>query len=95
MNQPTPARAARTGTKYGEALRTFRPPGPAPLPVIVRFLSDRSYDTHSTVGGIAASWAHQGERVLVLEEADPDWRFLHAIAHAAGTRSRSRSRQPR
>ncbi|MGW2401732.1 hypothetical protein ACWCYY_34785 [Kitasatospora sp. NPDC001664] len=86
MNQPTPARAARraarTGTKYGDALRTFRPPRPAPLPVIVRFLSDRSYDVHSTVGGIVASWAHQGERVLVLEEADPDWRLFQALTHS-------------
>ncbi|MFE0776794.1 hypothetical protein [Streptomyces sp. NPDC058861] len=68
---------ARAGVKYTEALRA-REAGLTPSPVeprIVRFLAERSGELYQLVGGIAAAWAHSGQRVLLLQEASDTWRW--------------------
>ncbi|MER7050061.1 hypothetical protein [Streptomyces jumonjinensis] len=65
---------ARSGTKYTEALRARTDETDAPQGAhVVRFLAERSGNLFPLVGGIAAAWAHNGQRVLLLEEANDHW----------------------
>ncbi len=80
---------ARAGMKYTKALRARNAglTAPAPAPHVVRFLAERPGDLYQLVGGIAASWAHTGQRVLVLQEASDSWRWAMRL------RPRSRRKQ--
>ncbi|MGK5628583.1 hypothetical protein [Streptomyces sp. URMC 123] len=79
-NQSTAAqtarKAARDGAKYTTALRAAREAqaaaGRADAPV-VRFLAKGSWDACHLVAKIAAVWAREGQRVLLLQEHDPYW----------------------
>ncbi|MDJ0466023.1 hypothetical protein [Streptomyces sp. H27-C3] len=77
-NQSTAAQSARrasqAGGKYTEALRRATSDTP-PAPHVLRFLAERSGHLYHLVGGIAAAWAHSGQRVLLLEEAEDYWRW--------------------
>ncbi|MFE5097384.1 hypothetical protein ACFRCI_45680 [Streptomyces sp. NPDC056638] len=44
-------------------------------PHVLRFLAERSGNLYRLAGGIAAAWAHSGQRVLLLEEAQDYWRW--------------------
>ncbi|MFJ8755202.1 hypothetical protein ACIREO_38745 [Streptomyces sp. NPDC102441] len=78
-NQSTAAQtarlASRSGEKYTEALRRAENGDTPRSPHVLRFLAQRSGNLHYLVGGIAASWAHSGQRVLLLEEAEDYWRW--------------------
>ncbi|MFJ6793976.1 hypothetical protein [Streptomyces sp. NPDC091268] len=67
---PGRRRASRSGGKYAEALRRAQT-GEAPrTPHVLRFLAEHSANLYHLVGGVAAAWAHSGQRVLLLEEAE-------------------------
>lgn len=69
-------RAARSGGKYTEALRHAKAGEATPRPPhVLRFLAEHSGNLYGLVGGIAAAWAHSGQRVLLLEEAEDYWRW--------------------
>ncbi|MES4886165.1 hypothetical protein ABVB69_37600 [Streptomyces sp. NPDC000349] len=92
-NQSTAAqsarRASRSGEKYTEALRRAGT-GDAPhAPHVLRFLAENSGNLHYLVGEIAVAWAHSGQRVLLLEEAEDYWRLT---MRSVG-RSRSRRKK--
>lgn len=78
-NQSTAAqsarRASRSGVKYTEALRRATTSDMPHAPHVLRFLAERSGNLYHLVGGIAAAWAHSGQRVLLLEEAEDYWRW--------------------
>lgn len=78
-NQSTAAqaarRASRSGVKYTEALRRATTSDMPHAPHVLRFLAERSGNLYHLVGGIAAAWAHSGQRVLLLEEAEHYWRW--------------------
>lgn len=78
-NQSTAAqsarRASRSGGKYTEALRRATTSDTPHAPHVLRFLAERSGNLCHLVGGIAAAWAHSGQRVLLLEEAEDYWRW--------------------
>ncbi|MGW2843276.1 hypothetical protein ACWCWD_36495 [Streptomyces sp. NPDC001493] len=78
-NQSTAAqaarRASRSGAKYTEALRRATTSEPPRTPHVLRFLAKCSGNLYHLVGGIAAVWAHSGQRVLLLEEAEDYWRW--------------------
>ncbi|WP_327259894.1 MULTISPECIES: hypothetical protein [unclassified Streptomyces] len=92
-NQSTAAQTARretqSGGKYTAALRratTGAAPGTAH---VLRFLAERSGNLYHLVGGIAAAWAHSGQRVLLLEEAEDYWRWsMNGAARNRGRRKR-------
>ncbi|TGG78398.1 hypothetical protein [Streptomyces albus] len=93
-NQSTAAqaarRASRSGGKYTEALRRAKTSEGTPHPPhVLRFLAERSGNLYHLVGGIAAVWAHSGQRVLLLEEAESYWRW----AMSGVGRSRSRRKK--
>ncbi|GHE56120.1 hypothetical protein GCM10018785_26750 [Streptomyces longispororuber] len=92
-NQSTAAqnarRASRSGGKYTEALRREKASEAPRTPHVLRFLAERSGNLYHLVGGIAAVWAHGGQRVLLLEEAEDFWRWTMSGAR----RSRSRSKK--
>jgi hypothetical protein len=92
-NQSTAAqsarRASRSGEKYTEALRRAQSSDSPSAPHVLRFLAERSGNLYYLVGGIAAAWAHSGQRVLLLEEARDYWRWTMS---GVG-RSRSRRRK--
>ncbi|MEU6806728.1 hypothetical protein [Streptomyces neyagawaensis] len=94
-NQSTAAqsarRASRSGEKYTEVLRRARA-GDAPhAPHVLRFLAERSGSLYYLVGGIAAAWAHSGQRVLLLEESEDYWRW--SMSGVGRGRSRSRRKK--
>jgi hypothetical protein len=78
-NQSTAAQtarwASRSGGKYTEALRLATSSEVPRAPHVLRFLAERSGNLYCLVGGIAAAWAHSGQRVLLLEEAEDYWRW--------------------
>lgn len=78
-NQSTAAqsarRASRSGGKYTEALRRAKISDAPRTPHVLRFLAEHSGNLYHLVGGIAAAWAHSGQRVLLLEEAEDYWRW--------------------
>ncbi len=79
-NQSTAAqsarRASRSGAKYTEALRRAKTSEATPrTPHVLRFLAEHSGNLYHLVGGITAAWAHSGQRVLLLEEAEDYWRL--------------------
>lgn len=75
--------------KYTEALRRAGA-GDAPhAPHVLRFLAERSGNLYYLVGGVAAAWAHSGQRVLLLEEAEDYWRW----SMSGVGRSRSRRKK--
>ncbi|MEU1669387.1 hypothetical protein ABZ547_38605 [Streptomyces sparsogenes] len=79
-NQSTAAqsarRASRSGGKYTEALRRAKTSEATPrTPHVLRFLAEHSGNLYHLVGGITAAWAHSGQRVLLLEEAEDYWRW--------------------
>ncbi|MFJ9155068.1 hypothetical protein ACIRP7_45155 [Streptomyces sp. NPDC102270] len=92
-NQSTAAqsarRASRSGAKYTEALRRAATGDAPPAPHVLRFLAERSGNLYHLVGGIAATWAHSGQRVLLLEEAEDYWRW----SMSGVGRSRSRRKK--
>ncbi|GAA3163811.1 hypothetical protein [Streptomyces ramulosus] len=93
-NQSTAAqsarRASRSGDKYTEALRRAKTSDATPrTPHVVRFLAERSSNLYHLVGGITAAWAHSGQRVLLLEEAEDYWRWTMSGV----TRSRRRRKK--
>ncbi|MGW4984254.1 hypothetical protein [Streptomyces mirabilis] len=92
-NQSTAAqsarRASRSGEKYTEALRRAGTGDAQHAPHVLRFLAERSGNLHYLVGGIAAAWAHSGQRVLLLEEAEDYWRW----SMSGVGRSRSRRKK--
>ncbi|MEU7649200.1 hypothetical protein [Streptomyces huasconensis] len=82
-------RASRSGAKYTEALRAATGDMPH-APHVLRFLAERSGNLYHLVGGIAAAWAHSGQRALLLEEAEDYWRWtMSGVA-----RGRSRRKNP-
>ncbi|MEU0214501.1 hypothetical protein ABZ281_05020 [Streptomyces sp. NPDC006265] len=92
-NQSTAAqsarRASRSGAKYTKALRRAGA-GDAPhAPHVLRFLAERSGNLYYLVGGIAAAWAYNGQRVLLLEEAEDYWR----LSMSGARRSRGRRKK--
>ncbi|MDL5198653.1 hypothetical protein [Streptomyces sp. ALI-76-A] len=91
-NQSTAAqtarRASRSGAKYTEALRAATGDTPH-APHVLRFLAERSGNLYYLVGGIAAAWAHSGQRVLLLEEAEDYWR----LSMSGARRSRGRRKK--
>ncbi|MET8630281.1 hypothetical protein ABZW30_42355 [Kitasatospora sp. NPDC004669] len=79
-NQTTAAQGARqdarAGAKFTSALRTRQAQAARRsrrMPVL-RFLASGGRDLYELVGGIAATWAQQGQRVLLLQEANSRWR---------------------
>ncbi|ORT53649.1 hypothetical protein BKD26_37930 [Streptomyces sp. CB03238] len=42
---------------------------------VLQFLAGRSLAFYHLVGGITAAWAHDGQRVLMLQEHDSFWRL--------------------
>ncbi|MEU0671991.1 hypothetical protein ABZ330_03740 [Streptomyces sp. NPDC006172] len=92
-NQSTAAqsarRASRNGNKYTEALRRATT-GDAPhAPHVLRFLAERSGNLYHLAGGIAAAWAHSGQRVLLLEEAEDYWRWtMSGVGRRRGRRKK-------
>lgn len=92
-NQSTAAqsarRASRSGEKYTEALRRAGTGDASHAPHVLRFLAERSGNLYYLVGGIAAAWAHSGQRVLLLEEAEDYWRW----SMSGVGRSRSRRKK--
>ncbi|MDQ1013409.1 hypothetical protein QFZ82_007977 [Streptomyces sp. V4I23] len=78
-NQSTAAqtarRASRSGGKYTEALRRATTSEAPRTPHVLRFLAEHAGNLYHLVGGIAAAWAHSGQRVLLLEEAEDYWRW--------------------
>ncbi|MFJ5724632.1 hypothetical protein [Streptomyces sp. NPDC093149] len=71
-NQSLPRRppAGRAG-----ALRRAATGDTPHAPHVLRFLAERSGNLYHLAGGIAAAWAHSGQRVLLLEEAEDYWRW--------------------
>ncbi|MEU3891847.1 hypothetical protein [Streptomyces sp. NPDC029041] len=63
-------------------------------PHVLRFVAERSGNLHHLAGGIAAAWAHNGQRVLLLEEAEDYWRWTMSGVVAAGAATRRRSSRP-
>ncbi|MFZ3562914.1 hypothetical protein ACOKM5_44065 [Streptomyces sp. BH097] len=92
-NQSTAAQrargASRSGSKYTEALRRAETREAPRTPHVLRFLAERSGNLYHLVGGIAAAWAHSGQRVLLLEEAEDYWR----LTMSGMRRSRSRRKK--
>ncbi|MEU9624220.1 hypothetical protein [Streptomyces sp. NPDC048155] len=92
-NQSTAAqtarRASRSGGKYTEALRRAATSDAPHAPHILRFLAERSGNLYHLAGGIAAAWAHSGQRVLLLGEAEDYWRW----SMSGVGRSRSRRKK--
>ncbi|MEU5958730.1 hypothetical protein [Streptomyces sp. NPDC047525] len=91
-NQSTAAqtarRASRSGGKYTEALRSATSSSDTPhAPHVLRFLAERSGNLYHLVGGIAAAWAHSGQRVLLLEEAEERW-FVDGMRRSRGRRKK-------
>ncbi|MFI5808356.1 hypothetical protein [Streptomyces sp. NPDC051561] len=70
----TARKASRNGAKYTEVLRAAASDTPH-APHVLRFLAKRSGDLYHLVGGIAAAWAHSGQRVLLLQEAEDYWQW--------------------
>ncbi|WP_406486617.1 hypothetical protein [Streptomyces sp. NBC_01563] len=86
----TARRASRSGGKYTEALRHANSEMPS-APHVLRFLAERSGNLYQLVGGIAAAWAHSGQRVLLLEEAEGYWRWT--MSGVLDRRSRGRRKK--
>ncbi|MFJ8670269.1 hypothetical protein [Streptomyces sp. NPDC093600] len=67
-NQSTAAQtarwASRSGGKYTEARRRATTSEAPRTPHVLRFLAEHSGNLYHLVGGIAAAWAHSGQRVL-------------------------------
>ncbi|MEU8949636.1 hypothetical protein [Streptomyces sp. NPDC048489] len=95
-NQSTAAqtarRASRSGEKYTEALRRAQSSDKPSAPHVLRFLAESSGNLHYLVGAIAAAWAHSGQRVLLLEEAQDCWRWT--MSDVGRSRSRRRDIEP-
>ncbi|MFB6784874.1 hypothetical protein ACFCX0_48540 [Streptomyces sp. NPDC056352] len=94
-NQSTAAqtarRASRSGGKYTEALRRAKTSKTAHAQRVLRFLAERSGNLYYLVGGIAAAWAHSGQRVLLLEEAEDYWRWtMSGVGRSRGRRKKDR-----
>ncbi|MFE2094843.1 hypothetical protein [Streptomyces sp. NPDC059460] len=92
-NQSTAAqtarRASRSGGKYTEALRRAKTSKTAHAQRVLRFLAERSGNLYYLVGGIAAAWAHSGQRVLLLEEAEDYWRWtMGGVGRSRGRRKK-------
>lgn len=67
-------RDARKGTKYTTALRAHTQESPS-RGQVVQFLARNLHDHVYIIGGIAAAWAHLGQRVLLLRDREPDVRM--------------------
>ncbi|MEU3777420.1 hypothetical protein AB0F11_30340 [Streptomyces sp. NPDC032472] len=98
-NQSTAAqsarRASRSGGKYTEALRRAKTSEATPrTPHVLRFLAEHSGNLYHLVGGIAAAWAHSGQRVLLLEEAEDYWRWTMSGVGRSRSRRRKKEIEP-
>ncbi|WP_244291574.1 hypothetical protein [Streptomyces subrutilus] len=93
-NQSTAAqaarRASRSGGKYTEALRRAQTDEAPRTPHVLRFLAEHAANLYHLVGGIAAAWAHSGQRVLLLEEAEDYWRWTMSGVFERRPRHRSK-----
>ncbi|WP_328335895.1 MULTISPECIES: hypothetical protein [unclassified Streptomyces] len=100
-NQSTAAQSARKdarrGAKYTESLRlrnaaagTEAAPTGAP---VLRFLAEGGGNLYHLVGGITAAWAHSGQRILLLEEAEDYWQWSMTF-HSRGRRKRAAPAAP-
>ncbi|MER5376258.1 hypothetical protein [Streptomyces sp. NPDC002553] len=96
-NQSTAAqsarRASRSGEKYTEALRRAKAVDAPHTPHVLRFLAENSGNLHYLVGGIAAAWAHSGQRVLLLQEAENYWRWTTNGVFDRRSRGRGRRKK--
>ncbi|MFE9292018.1 hypothetical protein [Streptomyces olivaceus] len=63
-------------------------------PHVLRFLAERSGNLYRLVGGITAAWAHNGQRVLLLEETEDYWRRTMIDAFERGSRRRKKATEP-